>query len=233
MRSGAGRIIPGVDAERAERQAEEVDRTGGGADRVRRFDLARMVALSDGVFAFALTLLVLSISVPVLKETATSGDLVNALEDRLPELFSWVISFAVIGGFWIRHNAFSRALDRVNGPFLVLTLAFLALIAFIPYPTEILGRFGNTAAFVFYSAMVSLLVVVSAAGVEYASRNGLMRVPETEHERLRRRVSSLRPAFFFGLSIPVALLFGLTAGYICWLAMIPSDVILRRLDLSD
>ena len=222
-----------MDRARAEQHEAEADREGGGAERVRRFDLARMVALSDGVFAFALTLLVLSISVPVLRDSASSGDLVSALGDRAPELLSWVISFAVIGSFWIRHNSFCRSLERVNGPFLVLTLAFLALIAFIPYPTELLGRFGNEAAFVFYSASVSLLVIVSAAGGEYASREGLLRVPESSHEQRRRRVSSLRPAFFFLLSIPVAILFGPGFGYLCWLAMIPGDLILRRLGLDD
>lgn len=200
-----------------------------GGEHGREFDLARTIALSDGVFAFALTLLVLSITVPVLKGTVTSGDVVTALQDRSQELVSWVVSFIVIGGFWIRHNVLSRKLERVNSRFLVLNLAFLALIAFIPYPTELMGKYPTTASFVFYASVISLLIIVSAAGAEYASRAGLFRSPETPTEERVRRMSAFRPAFFFLLSIPVALLFGKGAGYLCWIALIPADAILDRL----
>ena len=229
MRSGDGRIIAAVNEARAEATKEEVDREGGGADRVRRFDLARTIALSDGVFAFALTLLVLSITVPVLKGAVTSEDVASALFDRGQELVSWVVSFLVIGGFWMRHNALSRRLERVDSRFLVLNLAFLALIAFIPYPTEVMGKYPTTASFVFYATVISLLIIVSASGAAYASAAGLLRSPESPAERRYRFMSAFLPTFFFLLSIPVALLFGKSAGYLCWIALIPADAIFDRL----
>lgn len=226
MRSGGQPIIRAVSDEASPQAAGDA----GAAEEGREFDLARATALSDGVFAFALTLLVLSITVPVLKGSVTSGDVVNALADRSQELISWVVSFVVLGGFWIRHNSFSRTLARVDSRFLVLNLAFLALVAFIPYPTEIIGRYPTTASFVFYAVFLSLLIIVSAAGAEYAASHGLLRRPETEKERRVRLSSAFRPAFFFLLSIPVALLFGPVPGYACWLALIPFDLLAGRME---
>lgn len=207
--------------------AEATDDAGG--ERGRKFDLARTIALSDGVFAFALTLLVLSITVPVLKGTVTSADVSTALGDRTQEMISWLVSFIVIGGFWVRHNSLTRSLARVDSRFLALNLAFLALIAFIPYPTEVMGKYPTTASFVFYACVISLLIIVGAAGGEYASRAGLMRAPETARQKEVRRTSALVPALFFLGSIPVALLLGTGAGYLTWIALAPADAIVGRL----
>lgn len=224
MRSGGGRIIAQVNADQpAPEQAE------GEADRGRKFDLARTIALSDGVFAFALTLLVLSITVPVINGAVTSSDVVSALGDRTQEMMSWLVSFIVIGGFWVRHNELTRQLQRVDGRFLALNLAFLAIVAFIPYPTEIIGKYPTTASLAFYAAVISLLIVLGLAGSQYASTHGLLRTPETAHEKKVRIISALVPASFFLASIPVAILLGNAAGYACWIALIPADMIIGRL----
>lgn len=224
MRSGLARIIAAVSSDDAASSGTE-----GEADRGREFDLARTIALSDGVFAFALTLLVLSITVPVINGTVTSGDVAAALADRTQEMVSWLVSFVVIGGFWVRHNELTRQLDRVDGRFLALNLAFLALVAFIPYPTEVVGKYSTTASFAFYAAVISMLIIVGAAGGQYASSNGLLRTPESPKEKKLRLLSALVPACFFIGSIPVALALGTTAGYICWVALIPADTIIGRL----
>ncbi len=118
-----------------------------GSERTKAFDLDRTIALSDGIFAFALTLLVLSISVPQAADGGSSSELWTALKSRESELISYLISFAVIGSFWIRHHKFCGTLKAIDGPFLVINLFYLATIAFIPYPAQLLGDFGDSTAF--------------------------------------------------------------------------------------
>jgi len=225
MRSGARRIIAGVDREAA---ANPDDLRAGETSGTDGFDRARALALSDGIFAFALTLLVLSISVPVISGAATDGDLAQALSDRSQELISWVISFVVIGKFWIRHNAFMRRVVRVNGTFLGINLAFLALIAFIPYPTELLGQYGNAVALSLYAVVVALLICANALVAEYALTHGLTDDTESTRERRERLFDSLTPAAFFLASAPVAFALGTTFGYLCWVALWPFSMIVDR-----
>ncbi len=225
MRSGAGRIIAGVDRDAAARPA---DQSASGSSGDEGFDRARALALSDGIFAFALTLLVLSISVPVLKD-ATNSDLARALSDRSGELISWLISFVVIGMFWIRHNAFLRRVVRVNGTFLGVNLVFLALIAFIPYPTELLGQYGNAVALAFYAVVVALLICANALVAEYALTHGLTDDHESKKKRRQRLFDSLVPAAFFLASVPVAFAAGTTYAYFCWIALWPFGAAVDRL----
>lgn len=224
MRSGTGRIIAGVDRDSV---ANPADQPAAGPPDEEGFDRARALALSDGIFAFALTLLVLSISVPVLKD-ATNSDLAEALSDRSGELISWLISFVVIGMFWIRHNAFLRRVVRVNGTFLGINLVFLALIAFIPYPTELLGQYGNPVALGFYAVVVALLICANALVAEYALTHGLTDDKESPRRRRRRLFDSLVPAAFFLASVPVAFAAGTTYAYICWVALWPFGAIVDR-----
>src|SRR5213592_3140723 len=101
----------------------------------RRFDYDRTVALSDGVFAIALTLLVLNIGAPVLGP-GHEGVLGQRLLDHGEEYFSYAVGFAVIGLLWTRHHSFYRGVDHIDTRLTVLNLVYLGLIAFLPYPTR-------------------------------------------------------------------------------------------------
>ena len=225
MRSGPGRIIAGVERDAVAGAPGKGDDAPEGSDG---FDRARALALSDGIFAFALTLLVLSISVPVLKDASSNSDLAEALSDRSGELVSWLISFVVIGKFWIRHNAFLRRVVRVNSTFLGINLVFLALIAFIPYPTELLGQFGNAVALALYAVVVALLIGANALVAEYALTHGLTDEHEGRPERRMRLFDSLSPAAFFLVSIPVAFTAGMLPAYLCWVALWPFGLVVDR-----
>lgn len=196
--------------------------------RARRFDLARTIALSDGIFAFALTLLVLSITVPVIGEAGSARELARALDDRSTELISWLISFAVIAMFWVRHNALTRRLVSVDGPFIVLNFVFLALVALVPYPTELLGRYPNSTSFSFYAIVISLLVISNAVAGDYAITHRLTGLEESPAVRRARLVDSLAPAAVFLVSIPVAIYAGVVPGYLCWVAVGPVNAFTGR-----
>ena len=188
------------------------------SQRTKAFDLNRTVALSDGIFAFALTLLVLSISVPEISYSSSSSELWAALKEREGELISYLISFAVIGGFWIRHHKFCGRLKAVDAPFLVINLAYLATIAFVPYPTQLLGDFDNSAAFAFYAVAISISILASAALNEHAQRAGLFEAVLTPEQIRGGRINGLVVVTGFAASVPVVLLTGeLWLGYLCWI----------------
>ncbi len=200
--------------------------------RAIQFDLDRTISLSDGIFAFALTLLVLSITVPLFPGVAkpTGGQVATALTDQIPEFISYIISFAVIGSFWIRHHRFCGSLDRVDGRFLVINLAYLATIAFIPFPTHLIGRYSDTTSFSLYAAVIGLSILIAALLAEHAARTGLFSVVETPQQARWRRFNSLTPAAIFLLSIPVVAVTApqIWPGYIFWGLLWPTGVLFNR-----
>src|SRR5512136_2503166 len=91
----------------------------------------RLEAFSDGVFAIAITLLVLEIAVPHVR-----GDrLLSGLLEQRPMYLAYFISFMTIGIVWIEHNALTDALDYVDAGFQRLNLLLLLFVGFLPFPT--------------------------------------------------------------------------------------------------
>ena len=129
----------------------------------------RLETFSDGVFAIAITLLVLTIAQP-----SDFHRLAHQLASRWPSLAAYVVSFAVIGIMWLNHHTVFANLARVDRPFFFLNLALLATVAFLPYPTGVfgtaLGRGEDTrVAAVFYSATMLVNAVCWAGLWVYAS----------------------------------------------------------------
>jgi uncharacterized membrane protein len=130
---------------------------------------ARLEALSDGIFAIAITLLVLTITQP--------GDyhkLAHQLAGLWPSLAAYVVSFAVIGIMWLNHHTLFAHFERIDRGLFYLNLLLLMTIAFIPYPTGVLGEAlrkgqGARTAAVFYSATMAINAYAWAALWLYAS----------------------------------------------------------------
>src|SRR3954468_24501153 len=95
----------------------------------------RLEAFSDGVFAFAITVLVLALGVP---EVGTP--LGPALLRLWPDYVAYALSFIVIGAIWINHHAMFRHITRADPWVLLLNLLQLLCVAFLPYPAAILAR---------------------------------------------------------------------------------------------
>ncbi|HZU14186.1 MAG TPA: TMEM175 family protein [Chloroflexota bacterium] len=96
---------------------------------------SRTEAFSDGVFAVAITLLIFNVQVP-----PGGTSLRTALVAMWPSYVSYIVSFATIGIIWVNHHAVFRAVRRVDRPYLYLNLFLLMTVAFIPFPTALLGR---------------------------------------------------------------------------------------------
>jgi uncharacterized membrane protein len=106
--------------------------------------LARLEMFSDGVFAIAITLLILEIKVPPIDSIHSKDDLVRALVHLWPSYFAFLYSFGGILIQWIlHHNAFNY-LDKTSRPFLYANGFLMLTIVFFPFPTALLAEYINT-----------------------------------------------------------------------------------------
>ncbi|MBI3313523.1 MAG: DUF1211 domain-containing protein [Candidatus Omnitrophica bacterium] len=116
----------------------------------------RLEALSDGVFAIVLTLLILEIRVPHLEDHSHAA-LIVALGSVAPKIFSWLTSFFILMVFWVNHHhILSRAKKCDYGLFWLNALVLLA-VSFIPFPTAFMGEYlRSPVAVTFFSLVVGL-----------------------------------------------------------------------------
>ena len=122
-------------AERAE-PGVEPPRPGRYQRSSTSLEFDRVIFFSDAVFAIAMTLLVVGIGIP---KVADAG-LDQALRDKRQEILSFFVSFVVIGFYWLSHHQFVSQLRAVDRTFMKLNLLYLAAIAFVPFPTALVGR---------------------------------------------------------------------------------------------
>src|SRR4051812_33625347 len=101
-------------------------------------DLTRQNALSDGVFAIALTLLVLDIRIP---DSTTAGELSTTLVALAPKLLIYLISFIAIGGAWGSHQRMLSQIKRGDGLLVWFNLLSLLFVTLLPASAALLGRF--------------------------------------------------------------------------------------------
>lgn len=114
----------------------------------------RIEAFSDGVFAIAITILVLTITVPTLTKTqVANGELLGALMGLWPKILSYIISFAIVGIFWIGHHIMFHYIKKTDRQILWLNNIFLMIVSFIPVPAAILGLYTTSkSAIILYGA---------------------------------------------------------------------------------
>jgi uncharacterized membrane protein len=174
-------------------------------DEVADEGLGRLLALTDGVFAIALTLLVIQIALP---EGTSDARLGAALVALGPHYFAYVLSFAVIARFWIAHHAAFRYIRRYDDTLIWLNLLLLMLVAFLPFPTSVLGEHGNTpTGATFYGAALVCTSAASGAPLWYALGRGRLLRSDVDRRLVRqRRISSLAGTVYFTATLPVALL---------------------------
>jgi TMEM175 potassium channel family protein len=190
-------------------------------DEAARYAVGRLLALSDGVFAIALTLLTLSLQID--RSTPRSG-LNSALADLGPEFYAYALSLLVIGAFWTGHHRLYHRVVSVDGLLLWLNVAFLGLVALIPFPTDLLGRYGDQAgAVALYGAAIGVGALVSVAMARYIDHHRLTSGPPRPWLGSR----PLPIAVVFLASVPIAFV-SPTGAQLCWLAAIPLRVASRR-----
>jgi uncharacterized membrane protein len=102
------------------------------------FGIERLNALSDGLFAIVLTLLVLELKLP---DATVSGSILDDLSDNYHSFIAWVISFLVIARFWVVHHGITARMSRCHIGTLVLNLAFLGVVSLMPFTASLIGSY--------------------------------------------------------------------------------------------
>jgi len=192
------------------------------------FTVERVSALSDGVFAVAITLLVVSIAVPVIHGPVTNSKLAHGLAVLWPHFFSYTLSFIIIAMFWISHHALFTAIRRVDRTLIWLNMFYLLLIVFMPYPTELLSLFGQTAvATILYASVLALAGLLQGAMAFYAVQDHRLVDDEFDMGHVGEYLrNSLGMSAVFIISIGIAF-FNATAAQFFWLTLFVIQVVER------
>jgi uncharacterized membrane protein len=210
---------------------DETDRQPDAATSHRTEDnsLGRLLALSDGVFAIAMTLLALDLQVPVLHGHVTSQQLMHALAQQTDSYWSFILSFYVIAIYWGAHRRLMRSVTAFN-PNLVRDTAFLLLIvAALPFPTSLLGKYGGTAfALALYGA-VNALAQLALIALTYDVRRSdpASRKAETPADHLAWWTGWLNLGVFL-LCIPAGYVLGSNGPFVLLLLILTNRLPLLR-----
>jgi uncharacterized membrane protein len=197
--------------------------------------LERIGALSDGLFAIAMTIIVLEIRVPALGEH--SNDAVGlALVDLAPRFLTYVLSFLTLGIFWNAQHTQLNYIARADRHFAWLQLAYLAVVALLPFSTSLLAEFIDVdlAFGVYWINLLALGVMLYLVWL-YAERAGLASPDATPEisRALKRRIVNYQALYFLGflLSLPFGTIPGIVFVVLVQLnsAVAPRLPILSRL----
>ena len=123
------------------------------------YSSSRLEAFSDGVFAIAITLLVLNIQLP---ENASNITIDKALLLSIPKLEVWIISFFIIGNMWMRHHKLINQLTRIDALFIKLNLFYLMFVTVIPWLVSLIVVYDNQPmAITVFSGSIALLTLIN------------------------------------------------------------------------
>jgi uncharacterized membrane protein len=160
----------------------------------------RLETFCDGVFAIAITLLVLGIRVPDPKEEVGA-----ALIAQWPTFLAYLISFGTIGIMWVNHHRLFALIDKSNPTFAYINVGFLLFVAFVPFPTELMAAQlgagsleGQRVAMVLYCGTSFAIAIMFNAIWLYAASGARLLRPELDLEALRvgaRRFAIGPPAY--------------------------------------
>jgi uncharacterized membrane protein len=197
-------------------------------------ELDRIVFFSDAVFAIAITLLVLDIHVPEIPDRLVDEQLPGRLLALWPKYLSYVLSFVVILMYWMAHHITFRAIRRYDRTLIWLNSLFLMCIAFLPFPTSLLGEYGdNQLAVAIYAASVAVARLLLTAVWWYAS-SGHRLIDESFPESTIRiyLVRGLAVALAFVISIGISF-FSVSAATYFWILLVVADNVLIRVLSKD
>ena len=203
--------------------------------------LDRIVFFSDAVFAIAMTLLGVELRVPILAAgltyRQTNDQLWHALRGMGGELYAFALSFFVLGLLWMAHHRKFRLIRRYDSRLLWTNLVFLFFVAFLPFPTEVLGRYGDEVATIFYASTMAVTGLLSGYLTLYAYRGHRLIDPEVDDGLIRYWIQrSFTPPAVFLVSIPVALISPKAAQFVWLLAFVGTillGIIHRRRSAGD
>ena len=166
--------------------------------------LERLAALSDGIFAVAMTLLVLDLHVPAREVIHSQGELWHALAGATPQLISYLMSFMTLGIFWNGQAAQLNSFTESDRQLSWIHIAFLFLVSIMPFSTRLLAEFiSYRTVLIAYWVNILLLGVVLFASWRYARRAGLLQEAVTQQKQcaMERRIVVAQGLYAFGMCL--------------------------------
>lgn len=172
-----------------------------------RMHRARVETLVDGVFAIALTILVLEVKVPDLVDYRSAEELATALWRHGYVIAAYFFSFAMLAVFWVWHHRLAEKVREIDLPLLVCILVLLALVCFFPFAAALLGRYpANLTALMVYAPLTGLIVLVQTVFFALAIRRNLIADSVSKEVMLRAHQRNLKGcAIFLIASVPTLL----------------------------
>ena len=157
-----GERVPGWQAESIWRRGEEPE-------------FGRFAFFTDAVFAIALTILVLDIRLP--RDVGQEpGDMWNALGDVQPQVVAFGVAFILLSRYWLAHHGFVSTLTAVSGRLMALNLVYLAFVAFLPFPTSLVGGHeDNPVSVILFALTMAVVSAMETVLFVSAHRQGLIR----------------------------------------------------------
>lgn len=187
----------------------------------------RVVFFSDAVFAIVITILVLPLTAEFeIPDDTTS--FTHQLTELWPKIVIFLVSFLVVGQFWLAHHRIFTRIGSYDSGLLVINLLFLLAVSFLPFPAAVLGAFGTDEEGlpgVFYAASLTVVSIAMSAVWIYAVRRGLLIENMTPAQVKAVTMGSLIIDVIFALSIGIAA-FWFFGAVIFWVVGLP---IARRL----
>lgn len=175
---------------------------------VDRWGTGRIEAFSDGVFAIAITLLILEVGVP----ESEFGNLWRGIAHQWPAYLAYATSFITIGGIWLVHHGIFRRLEYANSWVMRINLGLLMAVSFLPFPTKLLAeaihdRDTERVAVIFYGAALLVISLLLSALWGVIRRERDLLKPEVSEQEINALLVATTPSLGFYVGVIVVAIF--------------------------
>lgn len=169
-------------------------------------NVQRLAAISDGIFAVGMTLLVLGLAVPAASAVKTEGDLLRELSALLPAIVTYFMSFLTLGIFWVGQQTQLSEVERSDRNYTWINLGFLLAVTLVPFTTQLLARYDwSRIALGIYWLNIVVMGFALLIGTEYGLRAGLF--PDDRRQLIaglvRRRVYWAQALYFVAALVAI------------------------------
>lgn len=162
----------------------------------------RVIALTDGIYAIAMTLLVLTIGIPRVEPDGLTDEL-RAIDG---DILTYLISVAILAYYWVSNHHFVRHLAAMDPIYAGLNVVYLAIVAFLPLPTALLDRYSSEPiTIVVYMITLLLISLMSVALFAWAHHRRLFKADPSPRAVRYGILNVLLPAIVFAMAIPIGL----------------------------
>ncbi|MFC1875093.1 TMEM175 family protein [Chloroflexota bacterium] len=193
------------------------------------FTTNRIEALTDGVFAIVMTLLVLDISIPEIERSSVQAELPGRLLELWPKFYSYALSFVVLGLMWISHRRIFHYIKRSNSGLLWVNIIFLMFVALIPFSTSLIGDY-RMEQFTFVVYGINLFLIFAMMFILWTYATGKYRLVDSEidpHLVKKRKLSLIAPSLIVVLTIGISFV-NVTAAFSVLVLMLVYSFVAQR-----